>query len=270
MRDWRGMDRTMDEQGSGKERPLDRYIAVLESVAEFPDGVSALEIENLLRLPKTTVNRLLKTLLEAELLEISSVKARSYVFGPRLLRLLHVAPNNNWVESVAQRALQVLAEETGETCFLVKLMGREIRSVSTEAPDTPVRTYVVPGSIMPPHATATAKAILAWQPEAFVDSILAQPLEKLTSNSNVDRDALKRELATVREQGYAVERGEHVNGLASIACAVMTAQIGVLYAVGLTGPFDRIIGNESDNHIKALKKTADALARMIVRNGGAT
>lgn len=255
----------MDEPGPSKERPLDRYVAVLESVAEFPEGLSALEVENLLRLPKTTVNRLLRTLLEAGLLEIGSAKARSYVLGPRLLRLLHTAPSGDWVESVAQRALRTLAKQTAETCFLVKLVGSEIRSVSTEAPDTPVRTYVVPGRIMPPNASASAKAILAWQSEALVDSILAQPLEKLTENSIIDRDVFKRELATVREQGYAVERGEHVEALASIACPVKTMKIGVLYAVGLTGPFERIVGSAFAGHVDALLQTADTLARAIVR-----
>lgn len=255
----------MEDQSAGKERPLDRYVAVLERVAEFNDGLSALEVERLLQLPKTTVNRLLKTLVEAELLEIGSSKARSYVLGGRLLRLLHTSPSDGWIESVAQKPLQSLAEATGETAFLVKLSGHEIRSVSTEAPDTPVRTYVVPGRVMPPHASATAKAILAWQPEAILESIIGQPMERLTTNTNVNRTALRKELEEVRRLGYAVERGEHVPGLASIGCPVLTPQIGIIYAVGLTGPFDRITGAAFDSHVKALQETAAFLGRIITR-----
>lgn len=255
----------MEEQASPKERPLDRYIAVLERVAGFKDGLSALEVEKLLQLPKTTVNRLLKTLVEAELLELGSSKARSYVLGGRLLRLLHSAPSDGWIESVAQKPLQNLAESTGETAFLVKLSGYEIRSVSTEAPDTPVRTYVVPGRIMPPHASATAKAILAWQPEAILEQVISNALERLTANTNVSRAALRKELEEVRTKGYAVERAEHVEGLASLACPVLTPQMGILYAVGLTGPFDRITGTAFDTHIAALKQTAEILSRLIMR-----
>jgi DNA-binding IclR family transcriptional regulator len=256
----------MDDQTTGKERPLDRYISVLERVAEFNDGLSALEVERLLHLPKTTVNRLLKTLVEAELLENGPNKARSYVLGGRLLRLLHTSPSDGWIERVAQKPLQKLAEGSGETAFLVKLSGHEIRSVSTEAPDTPVRTYVVPGRVMPPHASATAKAILAWQPEAVLEAMMGQPMERLTTNTNVNRTALRKELEDVRSLGYAVERGEHVVGLASIGSPVLTPQIGVIYAVGLTGPFDRITGDAFASHVEALQETAELLAKTIMRN----
>lgn len=255
----------MDDQTPGKDRPLERYVSVLERVAEFPDGLSALEVERLLHLPKTTVNRLLKTLIEAELLEIGSNKARSYVLGGRLLRLLHTAPGDGWIESVAQKPLQNLAESTGETAFLVKISGQEIRSVSTEAPDTPVRTYVVPGRVMPPHASATAKAILAWQPEPVLEAMLGQTMEKLTDDTNVNRTALRRELEEVRRLGYAVERGEHVAGLASIGCPVLTPQIGIIYAVGLTGPFDRITGPAFQSHVRALQQTTELLGQSIMR-----
>lgn len=255
----------MEDHTAGKERPLDRYIAVLERVAEFSDGLSALEVERLLHLPKTTVNRLLKTLVEADLLEIGSNKARSYVLGGRLLRLLHTSPSDGWIESVSQKPLQNLAEATGETAFLVKLTGNEIRSVSSEAPDTPVRTYVVPGRVMPPHASATAKAVLAWQTEEVLESIINQPLERLTNNTSVNRTSLRKELDLVRRQGYAVERGEHVEGLASIGCPVLTPQIGIIYAVGLTGPSDRITGAGFEAHVKSIQETAEFLGRTAMR-----
>ncbi|UVK54593.1 helix-turn-helix domain-containing protein [Mesorhizobium sp. AR02] len=243
--------------------PLERYISVLEVLAPFPEGLAASDVESMLGLPKTTVNRLLKTLNEAGLIAASGIKSRNVVLGRRLLRLLHTSSDSSWIEIVTKRPLQALADKTGESCFIVKLSGLQIRSVNSEAPDTPVRTYVVPGSIMPINAAASAKAILAWQEEQVVAALLEQPLAALTANSTTDKAKLRQELEVVREKGYATDMAEHVEGLASIACPIHTKAMGVIYAIGLTGPYHRIVGEAFERHVADLKHTAAQLAKSL-------
>lgn len=247
-----------------KDKPLDRYVAVLEALAPFPDGLSPSDVEAVLQLPKTTVNRLLKTLLEVNLVGVSSTRSRNYVLGNRLLRLAHASNDSDWIVTTTQRILQNLAESTGQTCFIAKLAGTEIRSVSTEAPDTPVRTYVVPGKTMPPNATASGKAILAFQTEEVVRKVLGASLDTFTANTKVDVEALMQDFADVRSRGYSLDLAEHVDGLASIGAPIKTPGIGVIYAVGITGPYERIVGESVfDNNLKQLLETASKLQRAI-------
>lgn len=253
-----------DENKDLRDRPLDRYVAILEALAPFPEGLSASDVEAILQLPKTTVNRLLKTLLEVNLVAISSTKARNYVLGNRLLRLTHSAADSSWVVTATQKILQNLADNTGQTCFITKLTGLEIRSVNTESPDTPVRTYVVPGKTMPPNATASGKAILAFQPDDVVQKALGGALEKYTSDTKTDYNLLRAELDEVRKRGYSLDLAEHVDGLASIAAPIKASGIGVIYAVGITGPYDRIVGEEVfksnlDNLLEAARRLERAI-----------
>lgn len=253
-----------NSKDDSKDKPLDRYVAVLEAVAPFPDGLSASDVEAVLQLPKTTVNRLLKTLLEVNLLGVSSTKSRNYVLGTRLLRLAHASNDSDWIVTTTQRILQNLAESTGQTCFIAKLAGLEIKSVSTEAPDTPVRTYVVPGKSMPPNATASGKAILAFQPDEIVRKVLEAPLASYTAKTKIDVDVVLADLVEVRKRGYSLDLAEHVEGLASIGAPIKTPGIGVMYAVGITGPYERIVGESVfDSNVKQLLHAALKLQRAI-------
>ena len=253
---------------TNKDRPLERYMSVLEVLAPFPEGLAASDVETVLSLPKTTVNRLLKTLGEAGLVAASGIKSRNFVLGRRLLRLLHTASDTSWVEMVTRRPLQALADKSGESCFIVKLSGSQIRSVNCEAPDTPVRTYVVPGSIMPINASASAKAILAWQEEDVIAALLEQPMTALTANSTTDKAKLRQEIEITRARGYATDKAEHVEGLASIACPIHTKTMGVIYAIGLTGPYERIVGDVFGRHVDDLKMTAEHLAKSLAFTSG--
>lgn len=248
-----------------KSRPLERYSQIMELLVAFPDGMSAGEIEEILRLPKTTVNRLLKALAMSDLISPSSKWGRNYVLGSRLTQFLH--SDVTWIEVVTARELRMLAERTGETCFIAKVFGGNIRSVAMESPDASVGVYVVPGHELPPHASATGKLLAAFQDESFIGRALQQKLPKLTSRSISTRKALLAEYKKIRRQDYAVENGEHVEGLATIACPIrLKDEKQVIYALGLTGPAARVLGKTRTSHLKSLKETAaDLGAALSVR-----
>ncbi len=246
-----------------KEKPLERYVSILETLARFPEGLSSAEIETVLRLPKTTANRLINALQDSELIRLTNARGRKFVLGRRLLRILHLAPDTGWIEAVTQRYLKELADKTGETCFIAKLTGRQIKSVSTESPDTPVRMYVVPGSVMPPNAAASAKAILAYQGEEVLHDVLADSLVQYTKNSITTIAKFMEELKTIRDRGFATDLAEHVDGIATVACPVLTEEIGCLLSVGITGPYERIAGSGLQRLLPPLKATAAKIAEIV-------
>src|SRR5690349_4347356 len=100
-----------------REAPLDRYMSVLEAVAAAPNlGLS--DIGDMCQLPTATAHRLLLTLVRSRLLVATGTKRKVYALGPRLLRLLHFGSDEEWVHGLAQRTLDRVALEVGETCFL--------------------------------------------------------------------------------------------------------------------------------------------------------
>lgn len=247
----------------GKDSPLERYMLVLETIAPFAEGLTAGELEAALDLPKTTVNRLLHALLDGGMLSVDTARGRTYRLGDRMLQLLHSSPDTGWVEKIAQRPLQALAEKTGLSAFVSKFDGSEIKSVTCIAPDTPIRMYVVPGMAMPPNATATGKAILAFQKDEILSAILAARTERFTDNTITDTAELRDELRLTKERGYATDLAEHVEGLGSIAYPIFTPSAPVIYAVGVTGPYGQVIEQNIEKNRAVLADTALRLGKLL-------
>lgn len=246
-----------------KDSPLERYVTILETVAPFADGLTAAELEVALDLPKTTVNRLLNVLVSSGMVSTQNTRNRTFSLGERVLKLIQASPDTGWLPILAQRPLQELADRTAQSAFISRLHSHEIRSVTCVAPDTPVRTYVMPGVAMPINAAASAKAILAFQPPDRLEGMLAAGLERFTDNTITTRDRFLAELAAIRDQGYALDRAEHVPGLGSIAFPIRLPGDEVTYSVGVTGPIGQVIGQDFDSHRAAIRHTAQQLGKLL-------
>lgn len=244
---------------TGAESPLERYVRLLEIIAAFPDQLALTDVAALSELPKTTAHRLLKGLVKAQLAS-GGQGGRAYAVGPRLSRILHASADDGWLDTLTRPALAALAEESGEACYLTKLVGSRVVVAVSQAPEVRWRSYVQPGIEMPPHAAATGKAIIAYQDEALIRRALAAELPKLTVNTRSDENWIRAEFERVRGRGYATCIGEIDEGLAAIATPVLQEDGMVIYSVGITGPVQRIVGDNLKKHVDALTETCKSLA----------
>ncbi|WFU06707.1 IclR family transcriptional regulator (plasmid) [Rhizobium sp. CB3171] len=242
--------------------PLERYTLVLEAIAGSVDGLTGREIEAVLGLPKTTINRLVNAL-ESSNLVARNGRGGEFKLGGRLRRILE--SDTSWVVAASRRRLKALAEQTGETCFVARLSGSSIYSVLMESPDASVGVYVTPGHVLPPHATASGKVLTAMQHPRVREAILSTELRILTERTLGDRQVLEREFAKIRENGYAIENGEHIRGLYTLACPIIfSPEIPPLYALGLTGPAERVRPRAVTELLEHLKSTAAELANAFM------
>lgn len=243
--------------------PLERYIRILELLAAFPSGMSLTDVARILELPKTSAHRLLRTLQESDLVEVSNGAANSYVLGKRIARIAHLGSGTEWVATLVRPHLKELAAETGETCYLAKLDGIHITSILMEAPDTPWRGFVLPGKGMAPHAAASAKAIMAFQDSAIVSAALEEALPKLTARTKTSRSQVLAEYAQVRKRGYAECIGEIDEELAALAVPVFIDPIGVIFSVGVTGPLLRITDKQSKTLVQTMKRCGGHISNAL-------
>lgn len=186
-------------------------------------------------------------------------RSKSYEAGPRMLRLLHASASRDWIEHLTRPHLQALADKLDETCYLARLVGDRVMIGFSLAPAVAWRSYVVPGAELPPHASAAGKAILAYQTPDFVRRVLDRQLPKFTINTTVDFESLFSGLQTVRENKLASCIGEIDQGLGAIAVPVIQSNDEVLHAVGIAGPLQRIMNENYDDRVAALRECAAAL-----------
>jgi DNA-binding IclR family transcriptional regulator len=125
----------------------------------------------------------------------------------------------------------------------------------------------MPGMVMPVNATATGKAIMAFQAPETIKHILSQQLGQFTDNTKTDPQALIKELEAIRKRGYALDLAEHVSGLGTIAFPVHLPRTPVIYAVGLTGPYRQVIESNFEAHCAAIRDTAQRIAKLLQMRG---
>jgi len=243
--------------------PLERYFSTLESIAASADGRTVSEIAESCDLPIATAHRLLQNLQLAGLVASSGTKRKDYRLGKRLLRLLHAGSDTAWLTISAQPILDRLANEIGDTCYLARLVGHEVVSVAWATPNDGRRGYVVPGHRLPPHVAASAKAILAFQPEALVDKALSQPLPKLTAKTKTMRKDVDRDYRSVRDNGYATCWDEMEVGLGAVAVPLHLPDVGVIYSLGIAGFVDRLTRRAVADTVALLRAAVEPMTRAL-------
>ena len=241
------------------QKPLERYIQVLEIVAASGKPVALTDVVNILGLPKTTVYRLVKGLVQSDLIVPNSGRNSGYSLSERTLRLLHLGATADGIEFVSQHHLQELSERVGFTSFLCKMSGYYAKSIVMRTPAAAPVIYVVPGSELSPHGSASGKAIFAHQPREILERILSEPLAKLTNHTITDPALLVSEYEKVRENGYAKCVSEDVQGFAALACPIKLPRVGVLYSVGITGTVDAFEKAGVDQNLQHLREAAGKL-----------
>src|SRR3990172_3390324 len=168
-------------------------------------GISALAQR--LGLAKSTVHRLASTLIGADMLEQNPETGR-YRLGLGLLELGALVRRNMDVSNEAKPYLRMLRETTGETVHLAVLDHASVFYVTKLETKQAIRMSSEVGARAPAHCTADGKALLAFQPHAFVDEVIGFGLQGRTQNTITNAKALRRDLAAVRARGYAIDDEE--------------------------------------------------------------
>lgn len=146
------------------------------------------------------------------------------------------------VEALADRTGEVVhfgIEERGEVVYVTKARG-----------ESAVETASRVGKRMPLHSTSLGKAILSRLPPERVDEIVERRgLPERTPNTVTDREALRDELAATRERGYAVDDEENVPGVRCLGMAVSDPEGGVLGALSVSGPSERMTDDRIEDEL---------------------
>jgi IclR family acetate operon transcriptional repressor len=112
------------------------------------------------------------------------------------------------------------------------------------------------------HCTAVGKAMLAQMPAEKVDGILRRSgMPAMTEHTITDRAQFARELALIRERGYAIDEGEQELGVRCVAVALPSNSTRA--ATSISGPLTRMTDTLIRSAVPLLTDTASALAEEL-------
>jgi IclR family transcriptional regulator, acetate operon repressor len=216
---------------------LVRGLRVLDAMADQSGPIGVGELSRLIDLPKSTVQRLLRTLHQEGWAQVTAEPVTRWRLSPRMLALARQgAPSRN-LREVAQSHIEALGERTGETIHL-SVPDRDVRLVLIDRVDSvhPVRTFNAIGASTALHTSASGKAYLSLLPDAEIERILARPLEQVMPNTSVDPRHLMHQILEARDRGYAVNIAENRANVCAIGAAIADSSSRPVGAVAISMP----------------------------------
>lgn len=231
------LDMPVNEPYPGTQAVL-RAISLLKAFSDEQPQLGLAELTRMVGLNKTTTYRLL-TALESQGLIVRSPANDTYRLGPEVIALGGRALRASDLRSVSRTELEGLARITGETATLEILMGPEVLVLDEVSGAHLVGATHYIGARWPAHATSTGKILLAFLPEAEQEAVLQQPLVPVTSQTLTAPEDLRRELAQIRQQNYAIAVEELEAGFSAIAAPVRNHDGQVMAALSLNAPSAR-------------------------------
>jgi IclR family acetate operon transcriptional repressor len=228
-------------------------LRVLEEVAvRQPVGVG--ELARGLGLPKSTVQRSLRTLHEAGWIRPAGGGVTRWQVTSKALQVGRRAELG--LRDVALPVMEELRQRTGETIHLMVPEGDAVVLIERLETDKPLRIVLPLGIRLPLHASANGKAVLAH---------LDRPIDELpayTGTTITDPELLRAELAEVRARGYADNRGEWRSDIAAVASAVLGPD-GPVASLSISTPASRMPDDRRPEYGKLVTQAARTLTESL-------
>jgi DNA-binding IclR family transcriptional regulator len=212
---------------------VDRALRIL-TVLQGARHRSLGEIAARLDLPPSTVHGIIRTLLAHGMVQQERDSGR-YRLGPATLRLGNVYLDTLELRSGVATWAEDLARRTGCAVRTGVLLLGDVVVVHHEPRPDGSRQMPEVGIVVPAHACALGKALLAFDAAARED-VLAAPRRSMTGETVTDAAALQAQLAEVRETGLAAEVEEAVLGECGLAAPLAESGGELAGAIGLVVP----------------------------------
>ncbi|WKN24619.1 IclR family transcriptional regulator [Azotobacter vinelandii] len=251
------------EEGKvGGIQVIARAAAIMRTLGEHPQGLSLAAIAQAVKLPRSTVQRIVCAL-EAEYLVEAMGPSGGFRLGVAVGQLVYQTQTD--IISLVRPYLECLSNWLQESVSLSKQAGEKIQVIDRIVAERDLRVVFPIGVFAPMHSTSAGKVLLAGLDDAAVRDLLPDPLPQMTRNTR-DLPALLAELAElaeIRETGFTFDHGECSEGISGGSVSLDT-YLG-RYAISVVLPTAR-----AARRVEAIREALLACKRDIERAIGGT
>lgn len=246
--------------------PLNKVFSIIESVVAGQDkGVIYSEIVAALDLPKSSVHRILKDLTALGYLNFNP-ETKRYFGSLRLAALGAEVMSNFQLRDHVRPHLLELNRETEHTANLAILdgtMGVYVDKI--ESKDFGIKLISEIGKSFPLYCTGLGKALLAFSSDGTIAKLLETPLKAFTERTITDPEKFKRELALIRDRGYALDNEEITRGIMCVAAPIFGFNKELICAISIAFPAYIKEDRGIEPEIAAIKKYAALISEALGR-----
>lgn len=228
---------------------LARGLTILTAFSDDRPSLGITDLSRISGLHKTTVFRLVSTLVELGYLH--QTEHQKYQLSPRVLSLGHSYLQGLDLKNLAHPLLRALQARCSETVNMAVLDGTELVYIERLKTSQIVNINLHVGSRLSLYNTSMGRVLVGFQPAEWIEKYVRDQARRSPELDYFQRRGkkLKRILALTVEKGYAINDEELVAGLRSIAAPVFSAEGRVAAAVNIAVPSARISRVELESRV---------------------
>lgn len=204
-------------------RSLVRGLAIIRAFNETPHP-SLTDIARHVGLTKATCLRFLRTLQEEGYVDYDDVLKR-YQLRPLVLELGYAALASLSLPTMATPEMQALADETGGAVNLSVLEGDEVvilaRTIAQAEKRKLVTMNLHVGMRLPAHCTTMGRILVGISHPDIPAFVNTMRIEKVTTKTIVDREALSSAIAQAASRGYEVTEDQLSLGYGAVGVPLL-------------------------------------------------
>lgn len=216
--------------------------------------LSLKEISERTVIPKPTASRILDTLQTLGYIEQDSVTHR-FRLGGKFLSLVKSSHTMNDLVVTAEPFMEKLHKMFAETVNLARLHGPQVVYVVILESRHAFRISDNIGDPASIHSTAIGKALAAFLPEDKLQELLMNcQFTRFTRKTILDEQCLRKHLALVKQNGYAMDNEEGHEGVICVAAPIFNKDNLPFAAISVSMPKVRIKKSTLQNIVRELQK----------------
>ncbi|RFU64358.1 IclR family transcriptional regulator [Bacillus sp. V59.32b] len=240
-------------------KSVSRALDIITLVSSKKGGLGVTEIANQIDINKSSVYRILTTLVQYGYVEQDKETGR-YKLGYKFLEISSKLLDSIDLRSEARPFLQELESFTNEVIHLVVYDQGEVVYIEKLEGNETLRMHSKVGKRAPMHCTSVGKAIIAHLPSSIVIDILDRKgMSVHTEKTITDKAEFLKELARVKQRGYALDLEENETGITCIAVPIFDHLGKAIAAVSVSGPTIRM----TEERLKELQTRMIPIGKQI-------
>ena len=241
-------------------RSVLKALEILETFSVKEPLLGVADISRRLRMPTSTVQRLLATL-ETKAYVEQDPTTQKFRLGVASARLANTAIGNRDVRTVALPIMRRLRDETNETVHLNVRHGYYRLMIECLESFQELRVSNILAQ-SPLYAGASARVLLAALSDDEITAYLSvEQLSRLTPQTLQSTDQLWEQIRETRRLGYARSYGERIPGVVSFSAPVRDVRGEVIASLSLTVPSVRFEPSAEPRFVAQLLSAARAVSQ---------
>jgi DNA-binding IclR family transcriptional regulator len=246
---------------AGTIQSIERAAAILRLLSGRNRRLGVAQLAGELDLPKGTVHGILRTLTAVGFVE-QDEESGKYQLGAALLHMGSSYLDGNELRTRALNWSDSLATRSGESVRIGTLHETSVLVVHHVFRPDDSRQALEVGTLLPAHATALGKVLLAANRYAAAE-LATNGLRSYTSATISEWEALTAELQEVLARGWAADAEELEVGVVSLAAPIQDRRGVTVGAIGISGPVERLTreGEPRTDLVSFVREAARAVSR---------